>query len=92
MEGDVQLAPEGSGPPVRTLALLVPDGVDGATKTIHIQVIAATDENGDLLRSSAFQQELLAEIRGLRQDLRLAMAELDVHHFDDEVGADEHVG
>lgn len=77
-ESDVQLAPEGSGPPVATLELVRPQPVDAsgnvsADRTVHQQVITIADRRGELA-DTEWEAEVLSELRAIKDVLQLVLA------------------
>ena len=65
----VQIAPDSTGKRVRTVELALLQA-DGSTVTVEVQAVAITDDAGNLLDSSAWQQEALVELRRLNRAVR----------------------
>jgi hypothetical protein len=69
-ESKVQIAPESTGPKVRTLKVETVLG-DGTTALVDIQVVSIADEFGRLmeLMDPEWKEEVLTELRAIRATL-----------------------
>lgn len=76
VESDVQLLHEGTGPKVRTLTITTL--IDGVATDVEMQVVAVSDSDGHVWDdTSAWQEEVLAELRTISERLLLINERLE---------------
>lgn len=77
-ESGVGLAPEGSGPDVRTITVYRRDPVTGDTVPVRMQVIAVADENGRLIgNDTEWQSNVLVQLGHINDSLQAILEALD---------------